>query len=167
MLYTRLNALAFTLSMMAIASLLPSVSLAQTAPTEAMHSIILTTLLTDPRTANIPPEKLQQLVNALAEEARVRALSTNDIRAMAHASVPGSATLFSPEPVPTPQQRCGIFPSLCPLNDAFGFDGSDVSLVVWFIFASAIAFVFLLKMRHHHCPPDASCAPQSSSAPQA
>ena len=130
----------------------PFISYAQSAPiADELHTSILSTLLTDSRTANMTPNQLTQLVDALANEARNRSLGASDIRAMIRTSIPGAAIVLGPAPeAPKVVEECGMFPSLCFLNDAFGFDGSNFTIVVWFIFALVMVFVFVLKIRHHH-----------------
>ena len=147
-----LRAIVLLVCFIALAPLLSHAQTAPAAPTaDELHSAILSTLLTDPRTANIAPDKMQQLVDALATEAQSRSLTVNDIRAMIRTSIPGAAVVLGPAPKAEAAEECsGMFPALCPFNDAFGFDGSDLSIVIWFILATILVFVFLLKMKHPH-----------------
>ena len=120
---------------------------AQVTGNEQLRAAIQTSLLSDPRTAQMSPQQLEQLVDALVGESQHAGLEAQDINAMMHASLP---TLEKGPGLQIPPQACGMFPSLCPFNDAFGFDDTDQSLFVWTFLASALAFVFLLKMKQIH-----------------
>ena len=94
----------------------------QTGPDDDLHVAIWSSVLSDPRTASIPPDQMQALVDSLAAEAEKQNLSPADILYR-----PGGAQVAAVSALPETAESCdsGILPVFCSFNTAFGFAGSD------------------------------------------
>ena len=113
-----------------------------------LRATIRAQLLSDPRTAGLSEEKLDSMVNLLAEEAQKQGVTASDI----------TWRPVSPESYATPAAvgPCGRMPApLCALNRAFGFDGSDSKIPVGLGIASAILLLLIgltFEMKYHPKP---------------
>lgn len=113
-----------------------------------MKSAVMTQILRDPRAAEIPPEQLQALVNALAQKAESQ-------------KVPAADVMFQPatytgEPVPAQDALlpgdCDYgFMSTCSISEALGFVGEDVLLIPLALLAgSGLLILLIVRMKKHH-----------------
>lgn len=137
----------------ALLATLPLVTRAQTTTQpDELHAAILSQLVADPRTANIPPAQLQVLVDALAKQAQAKAVSASDI--LWHPST------FQ-EAAPAQQSQAEFFgcssslDALCPFSTAFGFAGdpNDLAIPAGLFLASGLLLLVIRRMlRPHHLP---------------
>lgn len=148
------RALLLLLVLVACLSALPLVTHAQTAQDE-LHAAIMNSLLADPRTANIPPEQLRVLVDALALQAQAQSVTAADILwhpdtfQQASGADQSSAEYFT--------GCAGGLSALCPFSAAFGFAGSsfDPTIPLGLFASSGLLFIILRRMIKLHETPAA------------
>lgn len=112
---------------------------------DEIHATIMAALLTDPRTATIPPAQLMALVNALSDQAQAQGITAQEIKwrpAVGETFVPASAMN---------EETCGgPFSALCPFSEAFGFAGRDPSTpAVLFVTAGLLLLIIRRVIKHH------------------
>ncbi len=142
---------------------LPLAASAQAQTQDAMRATIMAQLLQDPRSADIPPAQLQQLVDALAKQADVQQVTVSDLQWQ-----PRASTLTGPADVGTqPESACASgFSTLCILSEGFGFAGSDPTIPLYFLVSSGLLILILARLRHHHeLGHFDAAAPAAASAP--
>ena len=113
---------------------------------DELHAAIWASLLADPRTANIPPEQMQALVDALAVKAVAQNMTAEDIT---KGSTMGSTTAT---PVAAQHVVCqkGIMGYLCAFNQAFGFAGDTYIVPLMLLVTSGLLIVVIWEMIIHH-----------------
>lgn len=129
-------------------ALLPVVASAQSAqPTDEMHAAIMTQLLRDPRAAQMPPEELQKLVDALAKQASVQEIAPTDIM-LQQAAYTGATDAGASETAPG---ECdGGFSGACMMSEALGFVGENPMLPLYFLVTSGLLILLIVRMKKHH-----------------
>ncbi len=128
-------------------ALLPIVASAQSAqPTDEMHAAIMTQLLHDPRAAQMPPEELQKLVDALAQKATAQDVAPTDI--MLQQAAYTGATETVAESVPSDCD--GGFSGSCMMSEALGFIGENPTLPLYFLVTSGLLILLIVRMKKHH-----------------
>ena len=121
------------------------IALAQSAPQDEMHATIWAALLSDPRTANIPPAQMQALVNALADQAQVQGISAQEIKWR-----PAVGETFGSNELPVEESCSAAFSALCPFSAAFGFVGTDPTTpAVLFVTAGLLLLLIRRIIKHH------------------
>ena len=113
-----------------------------------LRMAIQTSVLADPRTASIPPSQLNELVDALAEQAQAHHLSAADILwrpKTAEASTSGPA-----EGAAVPDCAEGWYSYLCQVNTAFGFAGNDLTIPILLLITSGLLVLVIQRMIAHH-----------------
>lgn len=135
-------------SALAVALLvLPLAVFAEVQPQDEMHATIMAQLLQDPRTANIPPEQLQQLIDALARQADVQKVTIGDLQWQPHPStISGAADVG----MKADTSCASGFSALCVLSEGFGFAGSDPTIPLYFLVTSGLLILILARLRRHH-----------------
>ena len=113
---------------------------------DQLHAAIWASLLADPRTANIPPEQMQALVDALAEKAVAQNMTAEDI---SNGSTMGSTAAT---PVAAQEMECqrGIMGYLCAFNRSFGFSGDNYIVPLMLLVTSGLLIVVIWEMIIHH-----------------
>jgi hypothetical protein len=127
----------------------PLVAAAQSAqPSDEMKSAVMTQILRDPRAAQIPPEQLQALVNALAQKAEAQKVPAIDVM--------WQPATYTGEPV-APQDAlmpgdCDYgFMSTCSISEALGFAGDDALVIPLVLLAgSGLLILLIVRMKKHH-----------------
>ncbi len=132
---------------------------AQTSSEDDLHVAIWSSLLSDPRTAHIPPSQMQALVDSLANEAQKQNLSPADILYR-----PERQQFAAASTVPLPENTCdsSMLPALCAFGTAFGFAGSDPSTPVALLATSTLLILIIkrmIKMHDEHAAKIAATAP--------
>lgn len=132
--------LAVTLGMLFLG--IPLMLLAQTQGD--LETAVRAAILSDPRAASMSSAEIDAMVAALSGEARTQGVTAADIAWQPQDEATFAAT--------TETAECGW---LCKLTNAFGFDGSDITIPVALgICAAILLFVIgsLLHHRHGHHP---------------
>ena len=105
-----------------------------------LRATVRAAILSDPRTAELSEADIETMVVALTEEATVQGITSADI-------------VWRPQEVgETSVAVCGNLPAFfCTLNQAFGFDGSDVAIPIGLVVSSAL-LIFLIGsiLLHQH-----------------
>ena len=135
---------------------LPMLAGAQAAQDD-LHAAIWASLLRDPRTASIPPEEMQALVDQLAVEAQAQHMSAADILAHHEESAAFAATSAS-----EPECDTGIKGYLCAVNKSFGFGGDDMLIPALLFGSSGLLALIIRRMRINA---KAHLAAQAASSP--
>lgn len=135
-----------TLSLLILVAL-PLAVYAQSAPaSDEMKTAVLTQLLHDPRTAQMPPAQLQQLVDALAQQAAAQNITPDDLRFQPSG--------FGEVPVtsaPRATVLCdGNFFGGCTVSNALGFIGDNPTLPLYFLVTSGLLVLLIVRMKRHH-----------------
>jgi len=148
---SRILLLAFCLA--AFLSTIPLVTRAQTTTQpDELHAAIMSQLVADPRTANIPPAELKVLVEALVQQAQAQQVSASDI--LWHPST------FQ-EAAPAQQSSAEYFgcsselSAICPFSTAFGFAGdpNDLAIPAGLFLASGLLLLVISRiLRPQHVP---------------
>ena len=107
-----------------------------------LRSTIRAALIADPRTAALTDTELEQMVSALEGEAEAQGFTPEDIVWRPYTGEVGF------------ESACGDLPYfLCALNQAFGFDGSDLAIPFGLGVSSALLLfligMLLLRLGHH------------------
>ncbi len=106
-----------------------------------LRATIRAAIMSDPRTSDLTEAEIEGMVDALVGEAEAQGVTSQDI-------------VWRPEePAPAPvPPSCGSMPALlCALNEALGFDGSDVKIPIGLGITSALLlFVIGSMLLHHH-----------------
>lgn len=142
----------------------PLVSSAQTQPADELHATIMAQLLRDPRTANIPPEQLKLLVDALASQAQSQEVTVTDLRWQPPASTIGGE--LSQDETSIGADCAGGFSALCVMSEGFGFVGPDITIPLFFLVISGLLILILARMkRYFHMIHPSAAAPVAQPAP--
>lgn len=120
---------------------------AQAQTQDDLHAAIMTELLRDPRTANIPPDQLQALVDALAVQAQAQDVSAQDIRWHPQ-DVTGLAS--QDQAAPYPDDCASGFSSLCSISDAYGFSDESPTIPLVLLATSGLLILLIVRMIRHH-----------------
>ncbi len=126
--------LALSFAFMALA---PSISLAQE---DELHASIRAALMADPRTANMSEAELNAMVEIIAQQAQEQGITSQDINGE------GEPTMGAP--LSTAMPMCEMPAFMCELNEAFGFDGSDLKIPIGLGVSSAW-LLFIIGMMIH------------------
>lgn len=113
-----------------------------------VRAAIMTEVLNDPRVADIPPEQLNALIDALAAQAEVQSVTAADI--LWHPDDYKRASLATQANVGYFTQCEQDFMILCPFNTAFGFAGTESNIPAWLLVLSAVLLLLLPRLRAHH-----------------
>lgn len=142
----------------------PLVTSAQSQPADEMHATIMAQLMRDPRTANIPPEQLKLLVDALANQAQSQEVTVTDLRWQPAVSTIGAEQTQVSADVGA---RCvGGFSALCVMSEGFGFVGPDITIPLFFLVVSGLLILILARMkRYFHMIHPSAAAPVAQPAP--
>src|SRR3989344_8111132 len=113
-------------------ALLLLVPLTLTAQTGELQATIRAAILSDPRTAAMSEAEIDAMVAALAQEAAAQSVTSQDI-------------MWRPQEEGgfTSEIGLGSCNMLCKLTNAFGFDGSDVTIPIGLGVSSAL-LLFLI-----------------------
>ena len=118
--------------------------LALSAQTDAeLEGTIRAAILSDPRTAAMSEAEVNAMVTALSQEAAAQGVTSQDI-------------MWRPQEVPEEviAARCGSMPTFfCALSEAFGFDGSDVTIPIGLGVTSALLLFLIGSLLHHQYGP--------------
>lgn len=119
----------------------------QTGPDDDLHVAIWSSLLSDPRTANIPPDEMQRLVDSLAQEAQKQNLTPADILYR-----PERQQFAAASALPATDDSCdaAITQVFCSFNSAFGFSGNDVTTPVSLLATSTLLILLIRRMTKMH-----------------
>lgn len=119
-----------------------------------LQTTIRAALLSDPRTSGLSATQIDAMVEVLAEEAKKRGISSEDIQWR-----PVSEQTFS-DTSGKEVQSCGNIPSfLCALNTAFGFNGSDPTIAIGLGVTSALLLLIIGLMLERSRRAGAAAAP--------
>jgi len=124
-------------------------SLAAAQENADLQSTIRAAILSDPRSSQMSEEEIDAMVVALAEEAEVQGVTSEDI--MWRPQDPASFE----EAGDSSGEACGYAAFLCALNDAFGFSGSPLIIPLLLGITSALLLFVLgsiLLHTHGHHP---------------
>ena len=131
-----------------LAALSPVVVLAQASPDD-LRNTIQNSVLSDPRVANIPPDQLQGLIDALVAQAQAQHMTSADIiyrpqQAAAGATFPGAQAQES--------AACmtGWQGYLCQFNRVFGFEGGNYEIPIFLLVTTAFLIAVIWELIVHH-----------------
>ena len=127
----------WAVALLVLALALPVVMHAQTQ--DDLRATVRAAILTDPRTAELSETDIEVMVAALTEEAAAQGITSEDLT-------------WRPQEEGAPDAACGAMPSFfCTLNQAFGFDGSDLAIPIGLVVSSAL-LLFLIGslLLHQH-----------------
>lgn len=128
--------------MVAVIFLLPFIANAQ-ATVDPLRAAIWTSLLSDPRSANIPPAQMQLLVDQLAQKAEAQNMSVQDILWRPAANQEAAAV------VATLGCEQGVVGYICSFNQAFGFSGTNYTVPLALLVTSGLLIVIIWEMIVH------------------
>ncbi len=142
--------------------LMPLLTSAQSGTPEEMRATIMAQLLEDPRTADVPPDQLAQLVDALAAQAQEQEVSTADLTWQ-----PRPTTLGAPAADSTSYDSVcsGGFSALCMMSEALGFIGDNPTVPLYFLVTSGVLVLLIVRMKRHHHAMGHFDAPAPAAAP--
>lgn len=112
---------------------------------DEMKAAVMAQLLHDPRTAQLPPEQLQQLVDSLAQQAQAQNISLEDLRFQ-----PGGFATPAAADTPAPQPVCAGDFFGCGMSYALGFIGDNPTLPLYFLVTSGLLILLIVRMKRHH-----------------
>ena len=115
---------------------------------DELHAAIWASLLSDPRTATIPPAEMQQLVDALADKAKAQNMSAADILTQQN-TIEGT-NLQTGSLAQQPACTQGIMGYLCHFNQVFGFSGTNYAIPLMLLITSGLLIVIIWEMILHH-----------------
>ncbi|MEK9153937.1 MAG: hypothetical protein AAB798_00530 [Patescibacteria group bacterium] len=125
-----------------LALMTPIVIHAQT--DDDLSATVRAAILSDPRTAELSEAEIESMVTSLAEGAAVQGITSEDITWRPQEEVAKSGAV------------CGNLPVFfCALNQAFGFDGSDLVIPIGLVVSSALLLFLIgsiLLHQHGHHP---------------
>jgi len=134
--------IAFVVAAVIVFGIIVPVAFAHEADAE-LHATIRAAILSDPRTAEMSEAEIEAMVAALSEEATAQGVTAYDI-------------VWRPQTEEEGAASCNSMPQFfCTLNEAFGFDGSDIAIPIGLgITAAVLLFVIgsILLHRHGHHP---------------
>lgn len=131
---SRLAFLGISVPVVALLFLVPLALSAQTGA--ELQATIRAAILSDPRTAAMSEAEIDAMVVALSQEAAAQGVTSQDItwRPQEEAGAGNQAS------------SCGM---LCMLTNAFGFDGSDVTIPIGLGVSSALLLFLIGSLLHH------------------
>ena len=105
---------------------------------DGLRATVRAAILADPRTAELSETDIDVMVAALTEEAAAQGITSEDI-------------IWRPqEEDNTTAAACGNLPVFfCTLNQAFGFDGSDMAIPIGLVISSALLLFLIGSMLLH------------------
>ena len=104
-----------------------------------LEASIRAAILSDPRTAAMSEAQVNAMVVALAQEAATQGVTSQDIM--------WRPQEVSPEVI---EERCGGMPTFfCALSEAFGFDGSDVTIPIGLGICAGLLLFLIGSILHH------------------
>jgi len=103
-----------------------------------LQATIRAAILSDPRTAAMSEAEIDAMVAALAQEAAAQSVTSQDI-------------MWRPQEEGgfTSEIGLGSCNMLCKLTNAFGFDGSDVTIPIGLGVSSALLLFLIGSLLHH------------------
>lgn len=125
----------------------PSSVVAQSAEREQLRATIMAQIIQDPRSASIPPEQLQLLVDALSQEATEQEIAVEDILwqpAIVFGAAASEAPISSAPACESPVSFA------CVVAEAFGFVGDNPTVPLYLLVASGLLILLITRMRRHH-----------------
>lgn len=120
---------------------------AQSAEREQLRATIMAQILQDPRSASIPPEQLQLLVDALSQQADEQEIAVEDILWQPAIAFGASAPEASTQALPACESP---FSFACVVAEAFGFVGNNPTIPLYFLVASGLLILLITRMHRHH-----------------
>lgn len=148
---SRYNTALIVTALMMVLGGSPVAAQTQTQTQDELHATIMAAVLSDPRTANLPPAQLQALVNALAAKAKTQGVTSQDI-----AWRPQVPTTIAPAQAQSTASTstnsvCDpAFLSLCDMSAAFGFLGNDYSIPVVLFITAGLLYIIVRRLHLHH-----------------
>ena len=124
--------------LLAWALLVPSFALAHDAGDPELYATIEAAIRSDPRAAQMSEDEVHMMVDALSEEAEAQGVTSAEI-------------LWRPQESPEYAARCGSLPDFfCALNEALGFNGSDLKIPIGLGISSALLLFLIGMILHYH-----------------
>ena len=125
----------------------PMLAGAQSVEREQLRATIMAQIIQDPRSASIPPEQLQLLVDALSQEATEQEIAVEDILwqpAIVFGAAASEAPISSAPACESPVSFA------CVVAEAFGFVGDNPTVPLYLLVASGLLILLITRMRRHH-----------------
>jgi len=133
---------------LALAAFSPVVALAQSSQDD-LHNTIQNSVLADPRAANIPPDQLQGLVDALVAEAQAQHMTSADILYRPQQAAAGS-TFTGGQTQESTACATGLQGYLCQFNRVFGFEGNNYEIPIFLLVTTAFLIAVIWELIVHH-----------------
>jgi hypothetical protein len=126
--------------------LMPYVLFAQTSSGD-LRSAIQSSVLADPRVANIPPAQLQGLVDALVAQARAQNMTVADILWRPQQA---AASTFGAPGAQSVACTSGWQGYACQFNRVFGFEGNSYEIPIFLLVTTAFLIAVIWELILHH-----------------
>ncbi|MEN9413102.1 MAG: hypothetical protein RLZZ342_189 [Candidatus Parcubacteria bacterium] len=144
--------LRFPLALVTLSLLVIGLPFFTHAQQEDLRATIMAQVLQDPRSAEIPPAQLEQIIDALSQKAQSENLESADIVWQPGAFHEAAASV---ESVPACDS---LIPLACVFTEAFGFQGEAVVIPLYLLVASGLLILLIRRMHHHHAAEAARAA---------
>lgn len=116
-----------------------------------LSAAIRTAIMQDPRASHMTQAQINAMVAALSKEAAQKGVTAYDITWHPSESVV--------QPIST--DDCGSMPGfICTVNHAFGFDGSNMTILLGLFISSGLLAFLLWELWHHHRAAELALHPQ-------
>ena len=119
----------------------------QTGSQSELYNTIMSALLSDPRTAKLPPDQLQALVASLAAKAQAQGVTAADITWQP--TRPQTTVKSSTQNASSGQSACDLsLPGLCTINDFFGPAGALYAVPIFLLVI--VLLVLIIRILHRN-----------------
>ena len=134
-------------SLVLLIAVVPTFTFAQDASAD-LRNTIQNSVLSDPRTAGIPPAQLQGLIDALIAQASAQNMTAQDILWRPQQA---AASTFAPG---ADSQSAACAPGwqgyLCQFNQTFGFEGGSYEIPLFILVTTAFLIAVIWELIIHH-----------------
>jgi hypothetical protein len=138
----------FVVVVFAFAAFAPVLVRAQ-AGSDDLRNTIQSSVLSDPRVANIPPDQLQSLIDALVAQAQAQHMTSADILFRPQQAAVGS-TFAGGQAQQNAACMTGWQGYLCQFNQVFGFEGGNYEIPIFLLVTTAFLIAVIWELIIHH-----------------
>jgi hypothetical protein len=138
----------FVVAVLALAAFAPVLVSAQ-AGSDDLRNTIQSSVLSDPRVANIPPDQLQSLIDALVVQAQAQHMTSADILFRPQQAAVGS-TFAGGQVQQNAACMSGWEGYLCQFNQVFGFEGGNYEIPIFLLVTTAFLIAVIWELIVHH-----------------
>lgn len=127
-----------------------STATASATASDDLRNTIQASLLADPRVANIPPEQLQGLIDALVAQARARNMTSADIVTRPQQQAAAGSTFAPDAQAQAAVCETGWQEYLCNFNKVFGFEGNNYEIPIFLLIVTTFLIAVIWELILHH-----------------